>query len=466
MLFQKSHRIPFFLIFVALSFSCTSFAESTKPNILFFLIDDQRDTALGCYGDPLAKTPAVDQLAENGVLFQNAFVTTSICMASRASFFTGQVTRSHGVPYYRTPLSDEKTHTVYPILLRKAGYRVGYVGKFHFQVDGSNTPDKWFDFYHKISRPLIRKKPDGSTHHGTAELQEKVYGFLNKQTKDQPFCLSISFHAAHAEDPNHEPGQGHFPYLNEFADSYTDVDFPEPRLSDPKIYESQPEFLKESLNRVRYFWRWDTPKKYQANIKAYYQMIRGIDQTIGKAMKILEERGLADNTIIIYMADNGFYMGDRGFAGKWSHYEESLRVPLIIMDPRNSAVAGSRIEQLTLNTDIPSTILDWAGIEIPKKYQGESLLPLLDGQNIQLRESIFCESLYPPNVIPKWEGVRNSRYVYARYFEQDPVYEFLHDLKKDPDQLRNFASDPNYAKVLNDLRTECDQYIAQYEAAR
>jgi arylsulfatase A-like enzyme len=245
---------------------------------------------------------------------------------------------------------------------------------------------------------------------------------------------------------------------------YEDISIPEPRLSDPEIYESQPEFLKASINRERYFWRWDTPEKYQANMRAYYRMISGIDKAIQRVVGVLEEKGLAGNTVIIYSADNGYYMGDRGFAGKWSHYEQSLRVPLIVHDPRLPDSDRGRVNtSLTLNVDIPATILDLAGIPVPDLYQGESLMPLVIGESEDNgREDFLCEHLWDIDIIPKWEGVRSKRYVYARYFGQEPPYEFLHDLETDPDQLINYAGDENQADILNRLREKCDDYILKY----
>src|SRR5690606_33831358 len=147
-----------------------------------------------------------------------------------------------------------------------------------------------------------------------------------------------------------------------------------------KIFERHPEFLQTSMNRERYFWRWDTPEKYQTNMRAYFRMISGIDHAIGRVLDELERLGLAENTIIVYAADNGYYMGNRGFAGKWSHYEESLRVPLIVCDPRLPADRrGKVVEAMALNIDLAPTFLAYAGATIPENYQGRSLVPLAAG---------------------------------------------------------------------------------------
>ncbi len=244
---------------------------------------------------------------------------------------------------------------------------------------------------------------------------------------------------------------------------YEDVMIPPPRLSDPSIFNALPKFLQESINRERYFWRWDTEEKYQKNMKAYFRMITGIDQAIGRVIKELKRLKLEQNTIIIYAADNGYYMGNRGFAGKWSHYEESLRIPLIIYDPRLPNSRSGLVEKaMALNVDIPSSILDFAGLKVPSHYQGNSLIPLLSGNNQSWRKHFFCEHLMNHGGIPKWEGVRGERFVYARYFEQQPVYEFLHDLEADPDQLVNFVRDRRYRETLEKMRKQCQEMIRQF----
>ena len=218
------------------------------------------------------------------------------------------------------------------------------------------------------------------------------------------------------------------------------------------------------MNRDRFFWRWDTSEKYQINMRAYFRMISGIDCAIGRIRKTLEELKLDRNTVIIYTADNGYYMGDRGFAGKWSHYEQSLRVPLIVCDPRLPEKKRNIVsEEMALNIDIPATMLEMAGIDIPSHYQGSSLAPLLQGKNApDWRNDFFCEHLMDNKAIPKWEGVRTQRYKYACYFEQDPTFEFLHDLKKDPTELTNLASDPNCQDVLEQMRKKANKYAKKY----
>jgi len=435
-----------------------------RPNILFFLIDDQRNDTLGCAGHPILKTPVVDSLAAEGVRFENAFVTTSICAASRATIFSGLYERTHGFTFGTPPISVEHVEASYPALLRKAGYRTGFIGKFGVNA-GKGGSSAMFDYFKQIGYPYLQKQADGTLRHEAELAGDRAIEFLKENPKGKPFCLSVSFNSVHAVDGDME---NHYPWPKAVDGMYDDVEIPRPRLDDPAIFESQPEFLRKSMNRDRYFWRWDTPEKYQKNMRAYFRMISGVDRVIGRVRKGLEENGLAENTIIIYNGDNGYYMGDRGFAGKWSHYEQSLRVPLIVYDPRaTKKLRGKVRSEPALNVDLPATMLDYAGVERPRHYQGRSIAPLVQGKKVRnWREDFFCEHLMNNKSIPKWEGIRGQRYVYARYFEQKPVYEFLHDLEKDPDELKNFASDANYGKILAKMRKRCDELRDKYAKAK
>ena len=432
-----------------------------KPNILFFLIDDQRNDTLGCAGHPILKTPVTDSLAARGVRFRNMFVTTSICAASRASILTGLHERTHGFTFGTPPISQEHCAASYPVLLRKAGYQTGFIGKFGVRVAKGATAEMFDSFRPHGRGPYFKKQPDGSLRHETEIAGDRAIEFIGSVPQGRPFCLSVSFNAVHAEDGDKK---NHFPWPKAVDGMYDDVTVPAPRLSEKKVFDSQPEFLRKSMNRQRFFWRWDTPEKYQKNIRAYFRMISGVDRVIGRVLAELKKRGLADNTVVIYTGDNGYYMGQRGFAGKWSHYEESLRVPLIVHDPRLPASRrGKLADEVALNIDLPATMLDLAGVDVPKHYRGRSLMRLAHGRPpSDWRTDFFCEHLMNNRSIPKWEGVRGPRYVYARYFQQKPVHEFLHDLKTDPDQLKNFAADPACAEVLAKMRKRCDELRDAY----
>ena len=438
-----------------------AFAED-RPNIIFFLTDDQRNDFLGCTGHPLVKTPNIDGLATRGVLFENAFVTTSICAASRASLLTGLYERTHRYTFKRPPLARVHTDESYPALLKKDGYRTGFIGKFGVGVR-KGVKDSMFDVFIPLGRnPYFHKQVDGSLRHETEVAADKAIGFLRgAKQASVPFCLSVSFNASHAEDGDKK---NHFPYPKAVEGLYKGVRMPPPKLADPEVYEAHPEFLKKSINRQRYFWRWDTEEKYQHNMRNYLRMISGIDGAIGRVLEELKKLGMADNTVVIYMADNGYYAASRGFAGKWSHYEESQRVPLIIFDPRLAVTKrGRREKQVVLNVDIAPTIVSLADGRVPEGYQGRDLSGVISAvKEGGQRGDFFCEHRMDHSTIPKWEGVRGERFKYARYYEQDPPYEFLHDLNGDPMELKNLAKEPESREQLNRMRERCDELSAKY----
>ena len=464
--------MPRFAILILLTFAfllTRSIQADERPNVVFFLSDDHRAGFLGCAGHPVIKTPTIDRLAAEGTRFENAFVTTSICAASRASILTGLVERTHKYTFGTPPILKEHITASYPAVLKRAGYRTGFTGKFGVGVQ-KGAQEEMFDVFQTVGRnPYFKKQPDGTFRHETEINGDNAIAFIEQNPKGQPFCLSVSFNAAHAEDADKV---NHYPWMPAVDGLYDDVEIPEPRLNETALFESHPQFMKESMNRDRWFWRWDTPEKYQHNIRAYYRLISGIDYTIARVLEALEKQGLSENTIVIFTGDNGYYAGERQFAGKWSHFEQSLRVPLVIYDPRlPKEQRGQVASQMALNVDIPPTILRYAGADTPSHYQGRQLNPLVAGQRVtRWRDDFFCEHLMDHPEIPKWEGIRGSRYVYARYFQQEPPFEFLHDLAEDPDQLFNLAESEGHAETLKMMRTRMvevrDSYGGEYTAEK
>ncbi len=439
-------------------------ADQKQPNIVFFFTDDQTCSTLGCYGNEIIQTPTIDQLAAEGTRYENSFVSHSICWVSRTTILSGLTGRTYGEPGNRELARAEAVEELYSDILRENGYRTGYFGKWHAKMPKGYKAEDHFDEYEKIGRnPFYKEQEDGTLRHATDLIIDRGVDFIKNQPKDKPFSLNLWFNAGHAEDKDRRPGIGHFPWPRSVDGLYEDIEIPAPKLNQRATFDALPDFLKTTINRERFFWRWNTPEKYQANIRAYYRMITGIDNGVARIQKILEEQGLADNTIIVYTADNGYYMGNRGLAGKWSHYEESLRVPLIIFDPRVDAEQRGKVSTAqALNLDLPATFLDWAGLEIPERYQGRSLASTMgrEAPPEDWRTDTFHEHFAVRNRIPAFEGIRNDRFKYVRYVD-DGNYEFLHDLVKDPDELQNLASDPAFAKVLEKMRARTDERVAE-----
>lgn len=450
-------------VFLTLFLALAPFVQAAAPpNIVFFFTDDQTTSTVGCYGNDVIQTPNIDKLAADGVRFTNAFVSHPICWVSRTTVLTGLTARGFGTPEEPDRARPDAVAELYTDILRAHGYRTGFFGKWDAHTPKEFKREDHFDVFEAIGRnPYYHKQPDGSLRHETELVVDRGIEFIQSQPKGQPFALNLWFNACHAEDSDRRPGIGHFPWPRTTDGMYDDLTMAEPRLSDPAIFEGQPDFFKTSITRERYFWRWNTPMKFQLNMKAYYRMASGIDQNIGRFMEALEAAGLAENTIIVYSADNGYHMANRGFAGKWSHYEESIRVPMIVMDPRVPAAQRGQVsDAMALNLDLPATFLDWAGAEVPARYQGRSLQPVVNGATpADWRTETFHEHVAVRPRIPAYEGVRNEHFMYARYFDHGN-FEFLHDLQADPDELVNLAVDPAYADTLTALRTRTDAQIA------
>ena len=434
-----------------------------QPNIVFFFTDDQTTSTLGCYGNPVVQTPNIDSLAARGTRFANAFVSHSICWVSRTTILTGLTGRGYGTADAPDVARPDAVETLYSDILRENGYRTGFFGKWHAKMPRGYKRQEHFDAFEAIGRnPFYKKQADGSLRHETELIVDRGIEFIRNQSKDQPFALNMWFNACHAEDSDRRPGIGHFPWPRAVDGMYEDLEMAPPRLNDPAIFDSQPDFLKTTINRERFFWRWNTDQKYRTNMRAYLRMVSGIDGAIGRFMKALEKAGLAENTIIVYSADNGYHMGNRGFAGKWSHYEESLRVPLIVADPRVPESQRGKVSNApALNLDLPASFLDWAGVKTPKRYQGRSLKQIVStGETANWRTETFHEHFAVRNRIPAFEGLRNENFKYVRYFDHGN-HEFLHDLTNDPDELTNLAADPKFTSVLQAMRDRTTKRVVE-----
>lgn len=450
------------LVVVALLSGSVAQRSDERPNVVVIVTDDQRDDQLGCAGHEFLQTPALDALAERSVRFSNAFVTTAICAASRASILTGAWEGTHGYTFGTPPLRAALTDRAWPQLLRDAGYRTGFVGKWGVRTQPGVAKKMWGSFQ-PMRAPYLKKQPDGSARHLTEMAAERAVGFLREAAADDaPFCLMLCFNAPHAEDPNelqYIPPPG-------LADLYADVVVPPPPLASPEFFASLPGFQQESMNRKRWYWRFDTEAKYQRMVKNYWAMITGIDQAVARVVAALDELGKTDDTVLVFTSDNGYFLGERGFAGKWTIHEPSIRVPLLVCDPRlDESRRGMVVDQVALNVDLAPTILDLVGLGGGEDYQGASLVPLLEGEFLaEWRQDFFYEHRFDNREIAKSEGVRGRRWVYSRYYERQPVYEELYDLAADPLQQHNLAGRPDHAGQLARMRSRCDELRQRYVA--
>ncbi len=431
-----------------------------RPNLLFLLSDDQRWDAMGCTGNKIIQTPNLDRLAKEGTLFVNNFCATSICAISRASILTGQYARRHKINDFQTSLSDSAFAQTYPALLRKAGYRTGFIGKWGV---GNDLPKDKFDYFEGFpGQGTYAHELGGKPIHLTRLQTIQAKEFFKGCRKDQPFCLSISFKAPHEQDGAKEH---FFPSDPAQEKLYADITIPAPKTADPRYYDAMPEFLRKSEGHTRWLKQFSTPELYQESVKGIYRLVSGVDEAVGEIRAALNESGFDSNTLIIFTSDNGFFLGERGLQGKWLMYEESIRTPLIIFDPRApETLRGKRREEMTLNIDLAPTMLNFAGVEVPAVMQGRTLAPLLGNQPAHWRKEWFYDHLFEfGGKIPRSEGVRTEEWKYIRYIETDPPYEELFDLKNDPFEENNLARDKIHEPFLNQMREKWKPLRAEAE---
>lgn len=435
-----------FIIACLLLFSMVkgNHSAAQRPNIIFILTDDHRADALGAAGNRYIQTPNLDQLANRGMRFKNAYVTTSICSVSRASILSGQYLSRHGIDDFVKNFSPAALTNTYPMLLKVNGYKTGFIGKYGV---GNNPPENEFDFWacNKEGQPPYEyKRADGSMIHHTDSLANGIEQFLQKFGNQSPFCLSVSFKAPHELDGNPPT----YPIQERYKDLYKNITVPEPETANPSYWNAFPDFFRTDKNIGRERWKplLSTPELRQETVKDYYRLITGVDEVVGKLRKQLERLGIAENTVIIFMGDNGFALGEHGLEGKWFGFEESIRVPMIIYDPR-SQEKGSVEDRIALNIDIAPTILNLAGLKAPQRMQGTDLL----NKNSSHRKEFFYEHTFMGSPrLPKVEGIVRTDIKYMKFTEHN--YEQLYDLKNDPLEKQNLAADRRYANQLKELR--------------
>lgn len=449
-----------------MTLSCTT-KEKPKPNIIFLLTDDQRWDALGVMGDPIIITPNLDALANDGILFTNTYVTTSICICSRASILSGQYTSRHMKNSFHDSFTPEEMQYTYPLLLKNlADYKIGFIGKYGVGLD---FPDQFFDYWaveNKHQPDFENWDEDGNFIHHNDLVERQIFEFLETYgNTGQPFNLSVSFKSPHVQDG--DPRQ--FIPQERFLDLYADVEIPLPITYDSKhYYDKFPEDFrhprpdnKEILNEARRRWykRFPDKERYMESVRNHHRLVTGVDECVGNMMEKLKELGLDKNTIIIFSSDNGFYLAEHGLAGKWYGHQESVRVPLFIYDPRLPAKKrGLTIEQMALNIDLAPTMLSLAGLDIPEQMQGEDLTRLINNRQIPWRTEFFYEHTIQIPTIPKSVGVISEDYTYLRYFELESGFEEFYDLKNDPHQIDNLIGLPEYRELIDTYRQKTDEW--------
>jgi arylsulfatase A-like enzyme len=419
-----------------------------RPNIILLVADDQRWDSMGCAGNSIIQTPNIDSLATGGTLFRQAFATTAICMSSRADILTGMYTRCNGIEDFITPLRPALFENTYAMILRRAGYRTGFVGKWGL---GGPLPKSAYDYFQGYTNQGEYFEP-GSSKHLTVRQGDQAVEFLRQSRKDQPFCLAVSFKAPHVQDDGRDkPGiYAKYPYDLALKDLYKDAQIPPPRTKDTWLI---PEFFDQSLNLTREAPDFH-PQNYQETMKCLYRLITGLDIAVGRILAAVRDLGVEDNTVIIYTSDHGSFYGEHGFGGKWLMYEESIRTPMIVYDPRQPAsLRGSGRDEMTLKIDLLPTILELAGEPLPLGAQGTSLLPLIQGENPSWRQEWFYQYHHERTAkIVSSEGIRTGQWKYIRYINSNPLTEQLFDVQADPREENDLAAADEHRQVLENLR--------------
>ena len=415
--------------------------NAKRPNILFMLGDDHRWDAMGCMGNHIIHTPHLDRLGQQGVIFENHFCTTPICCASRASIMLGQYAGTDGIYDFATPLNPQQVQQTYWQQLKHAGYHIGFVGKFGV---GNKMPSEAFDYWKGFPGQGHYFPQGANGPHLTYIMRDQADAFFESAPRDKPFCLSVSFKAPHVQD---ESPLQYLPSRDTLS-LYEGTTIPAPPGAGPDDVRRFPLAIQHSESRHRWGVRFATPELYQASVKGYYRLIGGIDNAIGSMRETLQRLGLAENTIIVYSADHGIFNGEHGLAGKWYGHEESIRIPLIVYDPRLPENArGQRCKAMSLNIDLNPTVLELAALKPDSAAQGRSLVPWLRDEHTAERGVWFFEHHFPYNGwIPSSEGIRTRRWKYLRYTDSATPFEELYDLQQDRHETNNLAGQARYGR--------------------
>lgn len=450
----------------ALSLVHTAKAQATRtgaerPNIVFILTDDHRYDFMGFHPNAPAflETPNMDAIARDGVHFRNAFVTTSLCSPSRASILTGMYMHNHHIIDNYPPVGDVPPN--FAGYLQDAGYETAFIGKWHmggasddpqpgfdywvsFRGQGEYFPPKDRDWWLNVNGEHVPQKG-----YITDELTDYALNWLDKRDDKKPFFLYLSQKGIHdnfAPAPRHE-GR----YRNE---TFTP---PENMADTPENYEGKPMWVKNQRNSwhgVDYPYHWHNGSDLETIYLRYAEALLSIDESVGRVLDWLHEEGLDENTLVIYMGDNGFQWGEHGLIDKRTAYEESMRVPLLARWPAKLP-PGTPVDAMVANIDIAPTILDAAGVAIPEQMDGRSFLPLAAGQmnpddwRQELLYEYYWENAFPQT--PTTFALRTPEYKFIQYYGVWDTEE-LYDLQNDPHEDHNLIRDPEHQQVVRQMR--------------
>jgi N-acetylglucosamine-6-sulfatase len=437
----------------------TSNAGKKPRNVIFILSDDHRYDFMGFLGKPkFLETPNMDRLAREGAYIKYATVTTSLCSPSRASILTGQYAHRHGVVDNNTRVPQGTRF--FPQDLQKAGWQTAFMGKWHMG-HASDEPrpgfDRWISFggqgvYYNPTFNIDGKQVKREGYVSDLLTDYALDWLENGRDRDKPFMLYLSHKAVHAM---FEPAKRH---LGKYQNAK--IEYPENMADTEENYKGKPRWVREQRNSwhgvdYMYYGQIDFDTFY----RRYCETLLSVDDSIGRVIKYLEDNHLAEDTLVMYMGDNGFVLGEHGLIDKRHMYEESMRVPFLAWCP-GMIKPGSVIEELIQNIDIGPTILDVAGLETPARMDGKSFLPILQGKKIPWRDAAFYEYYWERNFpqTPTTHGVRTDRYKYIHYHGIWDIDE-LYDLKEDPTEMNNLVDSPEHQKLIKQLNNRMFDWL-------
>ena len=460
------------LVGLALQPALAEAAPPRRPNMLFIFSDDHAEQAISAYGSQVNRTPHLDRLAGAGARFTNSFVTNSICSPSRATLLTGQYSHKNGVPVFNR-FDGTRDHVAKR--LQAGGYHTGIVGKWHLGSDPTGF-DRWIVLPGQGAYWNPTFLVPGHTltieGHCTDVTTDLAIEFLDTCPADKPFFLMVHHKAPHRGWEPDERNKARF----------ADAEFPEPAtLFDD--YATRPAALPENRQTIA---RDLTPQdlkreppaglagaelvqwKYRRFMQDYLACVQGVDDSVGRLLDHLDARGLAADTVVMYSADNGWYMGELGLYDKRFMYEPGLRVPLLARGPGIQAAATP--DQFVANIDLAPTFLELAGLPIPSSMQGRSLVPLLRGERpLDWRRAVYYRYYHDPghHDTRAHLGVRTATHKLIHYWKKD-AWE-LFDLRRDPTEQHNLLHDPaeaarpEVAQAFADLKAEIACLRAEYQ---
>ncbi len=433
---------------------------NAKPrNVIFILTDDHRYDALGLlHTQPFIETPALDAMVRGGVHMRNAFVTTSLCSPSRASILTGLYAHRHRVIDNNNPIPGNLVF--FPQFLQKAGYETAFFGKWHMGGEFDDPQrgfDHWVSFkgqgsYLPESNGLnVDGKHVPQKGYITDELTDYTLDWLRSRKGDRPFFVYLSHKGVHAD----------FVPPDRYKGREKDKPFTPPRTMTPANVEGAPMWRQNQRNS----WHGvEYPYHSDLDLAEYYrryaETLLGVDDSVGRVVAYLKEKGLLDSTLIVYMGDNGFAFGEHGLIDKRTAYEESMRVPMILFCPELFK-GGTAVEQVVANIDVAPTILEAAGLQPPKTMDGRSFLALAEGQAIPWRDGLLYEYYWERNwpQTPTIHALRGDRYKYIHYYglwDSDELY----DLQADPLESKNLIRSPELQTVVRAMNKQLFDVLA------